>query len=528
MCSSAFAGAAQNLLDNGGFEKGGASPVVGWSQVYPPGIQKPAPTFARVEMKSGALGAKEGEAFGRIQTQKAGGFSSFTQRGSIKSGQNLLNLSAWVRVDEIESRSAVYLIVLFIDGDGKQIGMEQSRRLTEKGEWQFLEKELVVPEGCEEWMMRCGIQGKASACFDDVQLIPAKLKGDVVPVQLAVHHGDYVIRTAGSKKGAWVSMSIPFPFAKQMPLAIRVTSDPPQMVKELKVLEDRENRPLRVVMKKMDAGTEVKLRVETLTMVADRPTSEGNEIELANPKKLPKDVKQHLKAAPGVDIKDKNIRAAAAGFSRDDFASMMKDVQEYLRENLKYKAGNSQGAVECLERGEAVCTGFANVAASVLIAADVPTRILACTQLTGRLQEHYVVEAWTPDLGWSRMESTGAIFPWRDSNNLIVRVVYPDAWRNQGDVPIYIDVSSGASGGLSMDPSDGCWQGADQLASAIIPLSGFESITKAADKAFRALTKKAANGAVVRFVPEASAAKKLKLDKRGLEVLTAVDNWLAN
>lgn len=520
--------AQENLLDNGGFEKGGSAPVVGWQQVYPPGIQRPAPSFLRIEAGKGPLAAKEGKAFGRIQTNKSGGFSSFTQRGSLNPKQNLLRLSAWTRVEKIDSGSAVNLLILFIDGDDQQIGIEQTQRLTSAGGWEFLEKEMVVPDGAVEWMVRCGVMGKASACFDDVQLIASKLKGDVIPVQLAVHHGDYVVRTAGSKKDAWVALSIPFPFAKQMPLAIRVTSEPAGMVKELKVLEDRENRPLRVVMNPLPAGSEVKLRVETLTMVADRSTSKGVEIELANPKKLPKEVKQHLNDAPGVDVKDKNIKAAATAFRRDDFASLMSDVQTYLKENLEYDGGNSQGAVECLDRGKAVCTGFANVAASLLIAADVPTRILACTQLSGRLQEHYIVEAWTPELGWSRMESTMAAFPWRDTANLIVRVVYPDAWRSQGDVPLFVEVSKGANGGFRMDPQDTCWQGADTLAGALLTEADFDAICAAAGNRFDAMRKKAAKGNWVRLTMESSAIKKKKLSERAAKVLTAVDDWLAD
>jgi hypothetical protein len=528
LLSATPAGAQENLLKNSSFENGGASPVVGWRQVYPPGIQQPAPSFVRVEGDGGILTAKEGKAFGRIQTNKQGGFSSFTQGGRWNGKDNLLTLSSWVKVEEVDSPSAVFLLVLFVDGDGKQLAMEKTKAIAEKCDWVKLEREIIVPEGTEEWMVRCGVMGKASACFDDVQAIPSRLRGDAMAVQLAVHHGEYVIRTSGSKKDPWVSLSIPFPFARQMPLAIKVTTEPAGMVKELTVLEDRENRPLRVVMKKMSAGSEVKLRVETLTVVADRPTSAGEEIDLANPKKLPKDVRQHLKAAPGVDVKDKKIKAAAAGFSRDDFAAMMKDVQAYIRENLAYDVGNPQGAIECLDSGKAVCTGFANVAASLLIAAEVPTRILACTQLSGRLQEHYIVEAWTPELGWSRMESTMAAFPWRDTYNLILRVVYADSWRSEGDVPLFVEVSKGATGGYRMDPKDTCWQGADTLTGALLASKGFDAITKAASKNFQALVKKPSEGHAVRFAPETSAARKLKLDDRGRALLATVDDWLSD
>ena len=506
--------------------------MYGWHQIYPPTIQRPAPFFGRIEVKpkSSELGvgnAKSGESFGVIETNKPGGFSSLTQSGKFKGKENLISFYSWLRVDGIGAGSAAYLIVLFIDGDGKSLGMKQSRRLTSVGDWKQLQLETVIPEGAEEWMVRCGIMGQARVGFDDAQLVTSRIKGDLVAAELAVHHGDYIVRTPASKKDAWVALSIPFPFEKQSPLAIRVTTDPPEMVERLEIFEARENRPLRVVMKKMARGDEVKVHVETLTMVSDRATSDGSEVKLANPKKVPKDVRQHLKAAPGVEAKDKRIKNIAAGFDRSDFASLMKDVQAYLKANLEYAGGNPQGATACLDLGRAVCTGYANVAASLLIAADVPTRILACTQLSGRLQEHYIVEAWTPDLGWSRMESTMAAFPWVDSSNLIVRVVYPDSGRSKGNVPLFVEVSKGAAGGFRMDPKDTCWQGADHLTGILMPDKSFAAIEATARKNFEALIKKPSAGEWVRLVPELADAKKLKLDDRSKQLLATVDNWLS-
>ncbi|MBC8404639.1 MAG: transglutaminase domain-containing protein [Planctomycetes bacterium] len=525
------AAAQENLLQNGDFEKGAASPVHGWHQIYPPTIQKPAPFFGRIKVKpkSEELGvgkAKSGESYGVIETNKPGGFSSLTQTGKFKGKNNLISFSSWLRVDEIGAGSAAYLIVLFMDGDGNSLGMKQSRRLTSVGDWKQLQLETVIPEGAEEWMVRCGIMGQARVGFDDAQLITSKIKGDLVAMELAVHHGDYIVRTPFAKKEAWVALSIPFPFERQSPLAIKVTTDPPEMVERLEIFEDRENRPLRVVMKKMARGDVVKVHVETLTMVSDRATSDGSEVKLANPKKVPKEIRQHLQAAPGVDAKDKRIKGIADGFDRKDFASLMNDVKAYLKANLKYDGGNPQGATDCLDLGKAVCTGYANVAASLLIAADVPTRILACTQLSGRLQEHYIVEAWTPDLGWSRMESTMAAFPWSDSSNLILRVVYPDSERSQVDVPLFVEVSNGAIGGFRMDPKDTCWQGADHLSGMLMSDKGFAAVEATARKNFEALIKKPSAGEWVRLVPELADAKKLKLDDRSKQLLVTVDDWL--
>jgi transglutaminase superfamily protein len=517
---ASLAAANQNLLLNGGFESGGRGPAPQWNQIYPPSIQNPPPQFTHPKEA-----AHRGKYCVQLQTSKPGGYSSFTQSVSGPKGADLAQLSAWVRVDEMASGSAASLLLLFSDAQGEMISLHRSRSLSQAGEWQQLSLEVQVPDGAVEWMVRCGVLGQGTVAFDDVVLTAENLKGDFYATELAVHHGDYLIRTSAASKAPWVALSIPFPFEGQSPLALRVTSDPPGMVARLDIFEQRENRPLRVTLKPTQRNAQVKLRIETLTMVRDRPLSEGLQVALAKRAKVPKEVRQHLQAAPGVDSSSSIVREAAQGFDKSDFGSLMNGISDFLNDNLKYSGGRSQGAEECLEDGSAVCTGYANVAAALLIAAEVPTRILACTQLSGRLQEHYIVEAWTPQLGWSRLESTMARFPWKDSANLIIRVVYPDSNRSSIDVPIFVQTGGGASGGFDLG-ADTCWQGADPIGSFLVPEKGFLGIEKHTRKAFAALVKGSAKGHVARFAPDAKQAKKLKLEDRSSRLIEAVDQWL--
>lgn len=519
LATPAFDG--DDLLQNGGFEREGGAAVDGWMTIWPRQIQDPAPDFARSE-----AGPRSGEACATLATSKPGGYSSFTQEVRADSKADVVTLRGWARVDEVAAGAGASFLLLFLDGAGESLGMQQSRTLGAVCDWTELELEALVPAGATRWMVRCGVTGQARVAFDDVTLVAERARGEFAPAKLVVHHGTYVLRAPQKCKAPWISLSLPFPFERQSPLALKVSTDPPEQVARLEVLDEGENRPLRVVLAPQERGSEVKLLVETLAMVSDRPLSDGAGVALVDLRKAPRGVRRFVGAAPGIDAEEEFVREAAETFERADLATLMRDLSKFLREKLEYSGGGSQGAKECLERGEAVCTGYANVATSLLIAAGVPTRILASTQTSGRLQEHYIVEVWTEELGWSRAESTMARFPWADSENLILRVVGPKAWRSPGDVPLFVETGGGATGGFDMDPADTCWQGAETLGAQLVAAEGFEALEGSARKAFEQLVKRPSREPRVSFLPEARALEKLKLDERTARLLERARTWL--
>lgn len=519
VASPAFAG--ENELKNNGFESGGKGPPNHWLSIWPSTLGGPKPRFERVEG-----GGKSGEAYGLIETAAARGYSSFTQEVRAPKKATVAALSGWVQVQESEDGAKASLLLLFLDSKGKSLGLHRTRPLSDVGEWTKLELEVPVPDGCKRWMVRAGVSGVARVAFDEIELVGSSERGELLSTTLAVHHGTYVIRTAAKSKQPWVALSIPFPFELQRPLAIRVTSEPSGQIAELDVYEDGENRPLRVRLKEQKRGAEVKLRIETLTWLADRPLSDGVGVELPKLKRLPKPVRQHMDPAPGLDIDSESVKDQAARFSKDDLSVLMREFSAYIRSRITYKVGSpTQGAEDCLASGKAVCTGFANSAASLLIASGVPTRILACVGLSGRLQEHYLVELWTKALGWSRYESTLSLFPYADSKNMILRIVYSDAPRNSIAAPIFVGTGGGATGGLWLDPEDGCWQGGDLYASPLMSRSDFDALQKSARESFEGLLRKPVKGGVARFTPEGRVLKKLKLGKRGGSLVERVDEW---
>lgn len=490
-------GAAENLLSDGGFEQGSEGSFPGWIRISPPGLD-PAPTFGE------AAGARSGERAASLSTGADRGYSSFTQRiDAPPAGARAARLEGWIRAETADTKAS--LMLLFYDPERPDAErLFQTARKLAPGAWTRVEIETLVPEGTTRWMVRCGILGKGAACFDDVSLVASDAAGDLVGATLAVATGKYFLVPSGSGS-AWIELSVPIPIGGQTPLAIRVASDPEDAVAEISLGSDRENFPLRVRLAPGLGRRRVALRAETLVLLRDRPLSDGSGTPLPGPRSVPADARVHLRAAPGVDAGDPLVKRTEAGFSRKDFGALVADLARFLREKLEYVGGGNQGAKECMASGKAVCTGYANVAASLLIASGVPARILACTQTEGRLQEHYVVEAWAPGIGWSRIETTMAAFPWPDSRNIVLRIVYPDAKRSPLGVPLFVATGGAREGGFDGDPKDGCWQSAETIGTYVLEAKEAEAIEAAARKACDALAQEPAKGAARRLAPPAAS-----------------------
>ncbi len=488
----AFGGEPENRLRNGDFEAGGKGSVNDWATIYPPSLAKPKPEFTV------APEAHAGERAGSIDVRYEGGFTSYTQSFPLEKSERSVHFEAYGRIDGEPSKGAACIQLWFtVPGSAEGGESVMSKRLTTEREWTRLAIDVSVPEGATELVARCGVLGPCRASFDDARLFVSERQ--TTGCKLAVAHGDYAVDPRGSGGKPWIEVSIPFALGGQTPLAIRVTSEPDGKVAGLALEKDRENRPLKILLRDLQAGVAVKLRVETLVLLRDRTVSDGKGVPVTAKAKIPKDVKPHLEKAPGIDVEDAAIRKRAATLAKQDFGGVMTGVAKLLRDDLEYAGGESQGASECLGSGKAVCTGYANVGASLLIAAGVPARILACATLGSRLQEHYIVEAWTEKLGWSRMESTAAMFPWKDSENVVLRIVYPDAERSPFDVPLFQKASSEVASSFRMG-DDGCWQGAEVLESCALEPPTVAAIEAAARPRFEELAKRAASAASVAFL----------------------------
>ena len=493
----------ESALENGGFEKGSDRAIPRWQKVWPPFADR-EPLFRHV-----AKGAHGGRSCASIETFHQGGYTSWTQRiERPPEGATVVHLEGWIRFDDSGEggRARASLLMLFSGSGMRDDGAVLSTPWIDSStrEWTRVEHDMVVPEGAEKWMVRCGVTGKARVFFDDIRVTWSTKKAKWSTAVLVETSGRYQVRAAASARKAWAMVSIPFPYMGQTPLAIGVRSEPEKAIDRLEIVKDRENRFLKVWFEGMKPGDGIRFDVRTLVLVRDRPLPDGKGIALAGRGKVPKEVKPFLEPSDGLETEDETIRKIAGRFDRTDLASMMAGLTGYLRENMEYEPGGDQGARASIVSKRAVCTGFANAAAALLIAAGVPTRILACTQTEGELQEHYIVEAWTRELGWSRCESTMAEFPWADTRNVILRVIYPDASRTSGNVPIFMESGGGVIMGADMGGSNGCWQSAATLRSLIVRAEDLAPLEELLRKAFEKAAKKAVRGSSISFIPKAA------------------------
>lgn len=514
----------ESALENGGFEKGSDNRIPGWAMVWP-NFAEPEPELHYI-----TEGAHSGRGCASIATRHEGGYTSWTQEiEKPPEGATIVHIEGWIRFDESGGADQAYasLLILFLDaGKKRDIAFYSTPRVASSSRgWQKVELDVPVPEGTKEWMVRCGVTGRARVFFDDIKLTWSVMKGKWVPALLAEASCRYQVRAASSARKPWAMISVPLPYMGQTPLGIRVTAEPEKAIDRFEIVKDRENRFLRIWFERMKINDTVKFEVRTVVLLRDRLLSSGEGIALSDRRKVPKEVKPFLEPAPGLETEDETIWKIAAGFDTTDLATLMTDLTAFLRENMEYEGGSNQGARASIASKKAVCTGFANAAAALLIAAGVPARILACTLTEGELQEHYVVEAWTRKLGWSRCESTAAEFPWGDSRNVILRIIYPDAPRTPYNVPIYMESGGGITMGCDSRGANGCWQSAATLQSLVVRVDDLEPLEEEARQALEKLTKKAVRQGSVSFIPKLPGMK--KLDSYLKEYLQAIEDRLS-
>jgi|GEM_PF-2619461 len=517
----------ENLLVNGDFEQVSDGTIVGWKSVWP-NFANPAPGFSVYEEN-----VHGGKRCAAISTHHEGGYTSWTQIiENPPSDATLVRIEGWIRIEkeeeaEGENDSAGSLLIFFYDPDQPHTNLgfvETATIETPSQEWEKVEVEATIPTGAKNWIVRCGMRGRAKVFFDDVTLSYSTENGNWTAGVLAVAHGYYEVEAEATARKGWIKLSVPFPLGGQTPLGLRVTTEPAGSVAALSIAKERENRPLCVSFKRMKFKERIQLHVQTLVLLRDRPLFDGAGVTLADRSNLPKEVKLFLEPAPGVESNNKEILEIAASFERTDLKTLMDDLKAFLEENLTYDGGYNQGALSSIRKKKAVCTGHANAAAALLIAAGVPARILPCTLMSGKLQEHYIVEAWTPTLGWSRMESTAKLFPWGDTNNLILRIVYPDSPRSPSNVPLYCECGGKIQGWFGEDEAGStCWQSAETLKRFLITLEDFESIEVKARQAFEKLTKKTVRSDSIRLIR--SPQKMRSLGQRAQILLQEADRF---
>lgn len=510
---------SQNLLKNGDFEQGGDHEVTHWMQIWPTTVFKKSPKFEHPKLEPHG-----GIRCASIQCEETGGYSSFTQEMNAPKEGGIVEAEAWLRFKAAEGGSGYASILLILSEPGKPNSetIVRSELVSEFGAWTKVSISAPIKSGTKKLLFRCGTSGKGTAYFDDVVVSVSSEANSGVAVKLGSVRGNYSIQGKEAGASGWIRFSIPFPFEGQTPLGIKVTSEPPNRVERLDLIQEKENRFLQVTVKPGEVDEKILVKAETLLMVRDRATSDGLRVPLPTGGKLPVEILQMMKPGSGLNPDAPEIKKYASTFSRKDLASYFGDLLKFLRTTITAGAGD-QGTLAVLERKSAACTGNANVAASLLLASGIPARILACTLDKGGLQEHYIVEAWTPETQWLRIEPSSRKFPIEDYEHFVLRVVYPDSERNAGHAPIFYQFQDGFKGEPWMDEK-GQWQYSDTFETAKLSKTELNAIEEAARKNFAGVEQRPVQGSSARFAPKATELG--KMGKEGKAFLEKIEKRL--
>lgn len=439
----------KNLLAHGDFEEGATGEARGWQNDWPSTLVKRAPEHAWSDAEPHG-----GKHCARLTTHEAKGYSSFRQEVAAVAGAKSVHVEGWLRREGDALPSLILILYDPAKPDASAMRTAPMPPGTPPSTWVKVAIDASVPASAKQWLVRCGTSGAGTVAFDDVVLTTSD--ADVEVTTLIAAHGDYRVERTGGSSDPWIELPFPFPFEGQTPLAIDVTTKPADRVEKIELVRDRENRALRVHLKALDREAPTDVRFDGLVLVRGLERGDARTVALAPRDKLPKEVALYFEKTPGIDPDHPGIREVAKGVRTTSMAEAIEGTLAWMRANFTYEGGGDQGGKASFERKNAVCTGHANLATSILQAAGVPCRVLGCL-IGERLQEHYVVEVWAPKEGWRRVESTSKVFPIDDAEHLILHVAYPDFERNGGNVPLRLRADGCAATYRMGD--DHCWQG---------------------------------------------------------------------
>jgi hypothetical protein len=143
--------------------------------------------------------------------------------------------------------------------------------------------------------------------------------------------------------------------------------------------------------------------------------------------------------------------------------------------------------------------------------------MLPCVLIGREQQEHYIVEFWCEQLGWSKIETTLGIFPLDDFRHLILRVTYPDSPRTPGCVPSRRPEGQGLTCSFGPKPGQPLRQSAEILEQCSLGARDVDFLEATARDAFEHLSKEASMQPMVELLAAPELTK--RISGRGKKLL---------
>jgi hypothetical protein len=303
------------------------------------------------------------------------------------------------------------------------------------GDWQRHEIVGDIAADAESIALGMMLLGGGAAFLDDVTLevttsdapttgrsLPAMGEPGLAVAALAAQ--GFVIRDSDATT---LRFPLPLAYRDQTPLTFHLEIEPADVDARVSITAGQgPNRVLELELRDVEEGTNLKLRYESVVLVAPSSFDAVPE-HAAFPAGWPEEAAAWLAPTWCCDAGNERIQAIAAEIKAGshDVDAVVEGVLS--RSQLIFHDAESRvqdlTAVEALDK-QGSCTSCANLVAALLRASGLPARVLAGYPLwSGPLQTHYIVETFLPGYGWYPVESTMGRAPWPNCHQLNVSIV---------------------------------------------------------------------------------------------------------
>jgi hypothetical protein len=158
----------------------------------------------------------------------------------------------------------------------------------------------------------------------------------------------------------------------------------------------------------LSAGQEVKA-VVTLEVQRNAilPPEDTDSYVLADPKKLPADIRRYLTPSPLIESTDPKIKALSKeiGTDKEKAWEKVEAYYDWVREHVKYQAGSIKGALAGLKDGTGDCEELSSLFIALCRAADIPARTV---WVQGHCYSEFYLEDKQGSGHWFPCQSAGS------------------------------------------------------------------------------------------------------------------------
>jgi len=421
-----------NLLENSGFEEGSGGMPSSWSGYAPSGA----------ELSWDRSVSHQGQACISIINVDESNRNPIIWRQHISAfpAKRELMLTGYIKTQDLCSTGIAAICIRVVDTHDEVIGFattQQTDGFEGTHNWTVVNTVVVASEEGVEVQVLAFMVGTGHVWFDDIYLVVGKeaepesfpARGGMEGPGIAHAYGQFQIMARKDISSPQIAFPIPLAFADQVPIYFEIRSQPENVLKDVVFTQrDEYNWIAELTFCPLDTGDCVDVEWDCYVLIREHDYSDLPEyVELPLKEELPEDVLHWLESTVCVQVDHPEIQEKAK-----DIRGESTNLMEIARKTAEFLGTIEQGhyrsldAVEALHEGGS-CTSYANLAAALLRANGIPTRILAVYPTWApSLVTHYIVEFYVPEYGWVRFESTLGEIPWEPYRDVVVAVVTPE------------------------------------------------------------------------------------------------------